>query len=335
VGIIANAALAVALLSHLEVSLIGRPFSARAGDRFEANQYMFGLGMATFGNVFFSGMPASISLARSRLNWSHNPATPITGILAGVFCTVLFVGCAPLIGHIPRSVMAALAMVLATEIVSRHYVRVILKTSYADAWVFIVTVLSGLLFRLDVALYIGAGLSIVFFLRRVGVPELSEYEFTDEGKLAALKEKQVRPNPDISIVHVEGDLFFGAAEIFLEQARHMTDDPNLKVIILRMVNAHHLDATCALAIEEFLRFARDNDRHVIVSGAHRAIYRVFRNSGLLTTIGRENFFMDTPSNPTLSTRHALKRAQTLLGGADANIRIYVNPAKSGSGGGGA
>jgi SulP family sulfate permease len=203
---------------------------------------------------------------------------------------------------------------------------VILRSSRADALVLITTIGAGLLFRLDVALYVGAGLSIVFFLRRVGVPELSEYGFNAEGQLAAVTDTGAR-TPDISIVHVEGDLFFGAAELFLEQARRVCEDPNLKVIVLRMKNAHHLDATCALAIEELLRFARDHDRHIIVSGAHRGIYRVFRNSGLLEMLGRENFFMDVPSNPTISTRNALKRAQRLLGGAEANIRIYVDPAK--------
>ena len=37
--------------------------------------------------------------------------------------------------------------------------------------------------------------------------------------------------------------------------------------------------------------------------------------------------MDVPSNPTLSTRNALKRAQELLGQKKANIRIYVDPTK--------
>jgi SulP family sulfate permease len=172
----------------------------------------------------------------------------------------------------------------------------------------------------------GAGISIIFFLKKVGTPELIEYDFNPEGELAELK-KEGRTTPDISIVHVEGDLFFGSAEIFLDQARRVCDDPNLKVIVLRMKNAHHLDATCAMAIEDLLRFARDHDRHIIVSGAHREIFRVFRNSGLLETLGRKNFFMDTPSNPTLSTRNALKRAQELLGQQKANIRIYVDPAK--------
>jgi SulP family sulfate permease len=181
---------------------------------------------------------------------------------------------------------------------------------------------------LDVALYLGAGLSILFFLRKVGVPEMTEFGFNEQGQLAAVTEKGSGRTPDISIVHVEGNLFFGAAEIFYEQARRVFEDPNLKIIVLRMKNAHHLDATCALAIEELLRFAREHDRHVIVSGAHREIYRVFRSSGLLELLGRENFFMHVPSNPTLSTRNALRRAQKLLGNKEANIRIYVDSARA-------
>ena len=326
IGVVASAAFATALVSHLEMSLIGRSYSARAGDRFDANQHMLGLGLVNLGNAFVAGMPASISLSLSRINWRMRAKTSLTGLLAALYCAALYAGAGPLFHLIPRPALSALAMVLATEIVSRHYLRVIFQSSKADAVVLAATIVAGLLFRLDVALYLGAGLSIIFFLRKVGVPELSEYGFTAEGHLAAVDSSTQR-NPDISIVHVEGDLFFGAAEIFLEQARRVCEDPNLKVIVLRMKNAHHLDATCALAIEELLRFARDHDRHIIVSGAHRAIYRVFRNSGLLEMISRENFFMDVPSNPTISTRNALKRAQRLLGGAEANIRIYVDQAK--------
>ncbi|MGH8017357.1 MAG: SulP family inorganic anion transporter [Opitutaceae bacterium] len=326
IGVIASTAFATALLSHLEASMIGRSYSARAGERFDANQTMLGLGLTNLGNALLAGMPSSISLSRSRINWRMRAATPMTGSLAALFCAALFAGVAPFLHYLPRPALSTLAMALATEIVSRHYLRVIFRSSRADAIVLIATIAAGLLFRLDIALYAGAGLSIVFFLRRVGVPELSEYGFTDEGHLAAMAGAE-RRNPDISIVHVEGDLFFGAAEIFLEQARRVCEDPNLKVIVLRMKNAHHLDATCALAIQELLRFARDHGRHIIVSGAHRQIYRVFKNSGLLEMLGRDNFFMDVPSNPTISTRNALKRAQKLLGGAEANIRIYVDPAK--------
>jgi len=330
-GVLANSAIALALLTLVEVSLIGRSFAARAGDHFDANQHMYALGATNLGNAVFSGMPASVSLSRSRVSRRFRAATPFAGVVAALCCAALFMLGIPVLAYVPVASLGALAMILATEIVSRHYVHVIVRSSAADATVLLVTLGAGLLFRLDVALYVGAGTSIVFFMRKVGVPELQEYGFNDQGQLAAVDQKVERPMPDISIVHVEGDLFFGAAEIFLEQMRRVCEDPNLRVIVLRVRNAHHLDATCALAIEEFLRFARAHDRHVIVSGAHREIYRVFRNSGLLRLLGRENFFMNSPSNPTIATRNALRRAQKLLGTKQANIRIYVDPTKKPAG----
>ncbi|MCD8482346.1 MAG: sodium-independent anion transporter [Verrucomicrobia bacterium] len=119
-------------------------------------------------------------------------------------------------------------------------------------------------------------------------------------------------------------MFFGSTELFVEQARQAIVDPDLKVVILRLKNAHHLDATCAIAIEELLNVLRSNNRHLLVSGARKDIYRVFKNSGLLDKLGRRNFFMEMPSNPTYSTRNALKRAQEILGQREADIRIFVD-----------
>lgn len=322
-GVIAQAALATALLTQVEVSMIGRAHAARAGDAYHADQQVYGLGMAQLANAFFSGMPASASLARSRVLRRQRAATPLANFFAALFCAALFLAVAPWVTFVPRAALAALAMMLATEVVSRHYVQVVVRSSPADATVLLATLAAGLIFRIDVALYLGTGLSILFFLRKVGVPEMTEFGFTDQGQLTAVTDAGAHRMPDISIVHVEGNLFFGAAEIFHEQARRVCEDPNLKVIVLRMKNVHHIDATAAMAIEDLLRFAHDNDRHIIVSGAHREIFRVFRNSGLLEQIGRENFFMHVPSNPTIATRNALKRAQQILGTREANVRIFV------------
>jgi len=319
--------LALALLSFLEASITGKTNAATTGGRFDGNQHMYALGLSNLASAFFSGMPVSGSFTRSRLNLARGAASPVAAILGGVFCGAIFLAARPLIPMVTSTVLAAVAIGIITTLYNRHTLTVIMRSSRSDGIVLVVTLGACCFLPLDAALYIGAGLSIVFFLKKVGVPELVEYAFNTEGQLAEMPSATRRPEPDISIVHVEGDLFFGAAEIFLDQARRVFEDPNLKVIVLRMKNAHHLDATCAMAIRQLLEFATKSDRHVIVSGAHRQIFRVFKNSGLLDLIGRRNFFMDVPSNPTLSTRNALKRAQELLGQKKANIRIYVDPAK--------
>ena len=90
-----------------------------------------------------------------------------------------------------------------------------------------------------------------------------------------------------------------------------------------------------LALEDLIRFMRTQDRHIIVSGATREVYKVLKHSGVLEEIqkgadrskGESNIFMTAPSNPNLSTRDALKRAQQLLGTRKAEVRIFYDPNK--------
>ena len=148
-------------------------------------------------------------------------------------------------------------------------------------------------------------------------------------------EKRERPIPAISIVHVEGDLFFGAAELFRTQIQRTISDPAIKVIILRLKNARHLDATSVMALEDLILFMRAKQLHLLVSGATHEVYRVLKKSGILDTLqagcnrdaGESNLFLNAPSNPNISTRDALKRAQILLGTDKADIRIFFEPPK--------
>jgi SulP family sulfate permease len=186
---------------------------------------------------------------------------------------------------------------------------------------------------LHVAIFIGVALSISLFLRKASHPYLVEYEFNDEGELREMGEKRKRPIPAISIVHVEGDLFFGAAELFRTQIQRTVSDPAIQVIILRLKNARHLDATSVMALEDLILFMRDSGLHLLVSGAPREVYRVLKKSGVLKTLqegcdrraGESNVFLSNPRNPNLSTRAALKRAQQLLGTKEADIRIFYDP----------
>ena len=109
--------------------------------------------------------------------------------------------------------------------------------------------------------------------------------------------------------------------------RRIVEDPNLKIVILKMRNAHHLDATSVFSLEELIINMRDLNRYLLVSEARKDVIRVLKNSGLMEIIGRENIFPDVTQNPTLSTVRALKRAQEILGDDKADISIFIDQAK--------
>lgn len=321
----ANAAFAVAFLSILESSSIAKTLAARSGDRVNINQQMLSIGFANVINAFGSGMAVSGSLTRSVLNFASGARTPIASMFSGLILIVGLFALGRYIEYIPRPALAALVIAVGISLINREQIRIMMRATHADATAFLVTLISGLLFSLDTAIYLGAAASIILFLHKVSKPDLEEIAFNESGELSAAPQKSKEQKPEISIVHVEGDLFFGSAEIFLDQTRLLVQDDRLKIIILRLRNARHLDATSALAVGDFIRFANKQGSHILVSGVQPAVETVLRRSGMMEVIGEENFFAYVAENPNISTRNALKRAQELLGGQKADITLFAKP----------
>jgi SulP family sulfate permease len=160
----------------------------------------------------------------------------------------------------------------------------------------------------------------VLFLHKAGTPSLSEHAFDDQGRLTQIVAANERNNPQVSIIHVEGDLFFGAADLFQDGIRRLAEDPNIRVFILRMKNARHLDATTVMALDQLLEHLQSQGRHLLISGVHGDVAAVLKRSGLVDKIGRENIF-PAEENPTLATKKALQRAQALIG-VKPELRVF-------------
>lgn len=333
-------AFAITFLACLENSLMSKTLASRTGDRADANQDMLSVGMANLASAIAGGMPASGSLNRSMLNYDSGAVTRFSSLFAGLYTlgfAVLIALAAgwglKLIDYVPQAALAGMVIVVSFSLFNLRHIKICLRSTSDDATVLILTFIATILAPLHVAIFIGVAISISLFLRKASCPFLAEYEFNEVGELREMGKAGERPIPAISIVHVEGDLFFGAAELFRTQIQRTISDPQLKVIILRLKNARHLDATSVMALEDLIHFMREKQLHLLVSGATEEVYRVLKDSGILATIqdgcnlelGESNVFLNSPSNPNISTRDALKRAQQLLGTDKADIRIFFDP----------
>jgi SulP family sulfate permease len=327
IQLLASPALAIALLCILEGISIGKSLAAKTGARLNANQAMFSIGMANISCAFFSGMPASGSLTRSSLSATSGGRSVLASYISGA---IVFIGAfvlGPYTRFIPQCTLAVLVIAIGISLLNKHAIRIVTRSTKSDAIVFGSTFISGLLMPLDMAIYIGVGISIILFLKKVARPEMIEYAFNQEGYLAEVETPEQRSTPEVSIVHVEGELFFGAADLFRDQMRRICEDPNLKIVVLKMRNAHNMDATAVMALEELLLYMAEKKRYLILSEVKTDLIRVLKNSGIYDTIEARNIFTDEPSNPTLSTAKALKRAKTHLGNTVANVSIYIDPVR--------
>lgn len=326
VSSVASISLVIAFLSVLEGTSIGKSLASRAGQKLDSNQEMLGIGFANIGCALYQGMPASGSLTRSQLNWASGAATPFASILSGLLCAVGAFTVGPYIKYIPVSALGVLVIAIGLSLINRRVIRVVWNATTSDRMVFLVTFAAALFIRLDFAIILGTGTSVLLFLRKAAQPELTEFIPDEAGALSPMKEADSQ-GVEISIVHVEGDLFFGASELFRDQMRRVCEKASLKVVLLKMRNAYHLDATSVLALEELVRYMKENDRILLVSEVREESMRIITNSGLGEIIGDENIFPEDPDNPTLATARALRRGTQFIGARDANVRIYLGKSR--------
>ncbi|MDA1078505.1 MAG: SulP family inorganic anion transporter [Verrucomicrobia bacterium] len=325
--LILSTALAVCMLCLLEGLSIGKSLSARAGGRIDTNQETFSIGMGNLGCAFFSGMPASGSLTRSTLSVASGAKSNLANLITGM---IIFLGVfllSDLVQFVPICALATLVIFIGLSLVKIRQIQTVTFATRSDGFAFAVTLLVGLVFSLQLAIFAGVITSILLFLRKVAHPQLVEYGYTEEGTLAEASVYTKRAQPEVFIVHVEGELFFAAADLFYEQIRRVGEDPNQKVLVLKMLNAHHMDATSVLALEELLEYLKEKDCHVILCELRKDCLRILKNSGVLARMNRRNIFPYIPSNPTLSTAKAIRRAKTLIEGGSAKVTIVAEEKK--------
>ena len=314
-------AVAIAILGMLEAASITKGLAAKSGQKIEPNQELVGMGAANLACALFGAVPGSSSFARSSVNYQSGAVSQMSSMMSSVIVLVVLLFVTPVFNYIPVAALAAHLVRVGFKMLNRHQIRVALRSTRADAVVFVVTLCSCLLLKLDTAIYVGIGVSLAFFLQKTSTPSLVEYGINASGNLAEIRDPGKRTDPQISIIHVEGELFFGAADLFQEEVRRMAEDPNVRVFILRMKNARHLDASTVIALESLHDYLRQTGRLLIISGSNPDVTGVLRRSGLMDQLGRENLF-PAEANPTAATRRALLRAQAFLAGESPEVRLF-------------
>ncbi|MCG8527879.1 MAG: SulP family inorganic anion transporter [Opitutales bacterium] len=324
IGKLAPGAFAISFLSLLESSSITKTLASQSGDTVDTNQQMMSMGIANLGCSLFGGMPISGSLTRSTLNYKSGAKTPVSSMFSALILASAFLLLAPHVGKIPQASLAALVIMVGVSLFNRKNIRFALGTTRQDLIVFALTFGTGLIFPLNTSIFIGVIASMLLFIQKAGRPDLVEYSLGSNGLTNTPYKKN---RGQIALLHVEGDLFFASSDLFLNQARNLSQNKCLKVIVLRLRNAHNLDATCAMALEQFVQYTKEKKRNLIITGAHREVYEILDKSGLLELIGKANVFKDDPNNPTLSTSLALKRATQLVGD-ELELKLFVSDKSS-------
>lgn len=297
-------AVSIAMLAAIESLLSARVAAGMVGPdgrpsgTYSPDRELTGQGLASVAAGLFGGMPATGAIARTAVNVRSGARTRLSAIVHALVLLAIIYLAAGLVGKIPLAVLAGILMVTATRMVSMHTVTAVLRSTRADAFVFVLTALITVAFDLIVAIEIGLVAAALFTLRKFA-------------SLSGVKREEIpgarEPGDEhIAILRLDGAMFFGAAERVLQEISQVKD---IQVAIIRLSQVRMLDATGAHTLVEVIAALELRGVTVLLKGVQPQHLELVTNVGVIRSLRHhKHLFTSLPEAVEHARSHVRRNA---------------------------
>ena len=160
-------ALSFTLLGAIESLLSAVVADGMTGRRHRSNMELVAQGVANVGSGLFGGFCVTGTIARTATNVRAGAQGPVAGMAHSAFLLVFVLVAAPLAGFVPLAALAAVLAVVAWDMVEKPAIRVLLRASWGDAAVLLVTFGLTIFRDLSTAIVVGFALGAMLFINRM------------------------------------------------------------------------------------------------------------------------------------------------------------------------
>ena len=284
-------AFTVAMLGAIESLMSAVVADRMAGDRHNPNVELIAQGAANIASPIFGGLPATGAIARTATNIRSGARTPMSGVIHALTLLLVLLVAAPLAGHIPMAVLAAILLVVSWNMGEWHEIPKLLKLTKTDISVWLVTFALTVFADLTIAVEVGMILAAILFIRRVAATttvSMVTPEYVESGRSHILQDKDIPPY--VAIFRIHGPFLFGGTD----KIELITDriDELPSIVIVRLRNMTAIDATGVHALEDLAARLRASGRTLLLCGAREQPAAVMRDAELHLHVGEHNICLD-------------------------------------------
>ncbi len=289
IGHLSTGALAVAAIGLVEATSIARSIASQSGERLNSNQEFVGQGMANIAAGLFSGYPASGSFNRSALNLEAKARSPMSNVFASLFVLIATLALGPLVAFVPRAALAGVLIVGAYGMIDRKEMQRIWRGARGDTLIMIVTLSATLLLPLQFAVLSGILMSLAYYLLKTSMPQVRSV-VPDEHFRHWIFQPSKPVCPQLGVVDILGDLYFGAASHIEESVRALqAQHPTQRYLLLRMQSVDHCDISGIHALESILRLYRERGGDVYFTRVRESVLKLMKSTAFFRDVGADHF----------------------------------------------
>ena len=287
--------LVVTMLALTEAVSISRAIAVKSEQRIDGNQEFIGQGISNVIGSFFSSYASCGSFNRSGVNYAAGARTPLATVYASIALILILLMVAPLASYLPTAAMAGILFLVAWGLIDFHHIFSILRTSRSETVILFVT-LFGTLVNLEEGIFFGILLSLTIYLYRVSKPNIVPVvPAKEEGAYHFVNAEDHPQCPQLSMVRVNGAIFFGAVDHVQNSLMHIDEvNPLQKSVLVVAGGINFVDVAGAEMLAQEARRRRKMGGGLYFYRCKDEIYHFMRKSDKLDDIGVGGFF------PTMS-----------------------------------
>lgn len=259
------------LLGAIESLLSAMVADGMSGTLHRSNMELVAQGVANMGAALFGGFCVTGTIARTATNVRAGAHGPVAGMAHAGFVLAFMLIAAPLAGYIPLPALAGLLGIVAWNMIERHEMLALIRSSRGDALVLIVTFLVVVFRDLAEGIVLGFALGGLVFIRHMA-------------EMTALREGAPHPQDidpqarDVVTYHLRGAVFFGSVARLGSLLDRIAQHP--RAVLLDVSEVGFVDSTGARMILQLAQKLARRGGRLIVLGAAARLEQAMRAQGL-------------------------------------------------------
>jgi sulfate permease, SulP family len=257
------------------------------GRRHRSNCELVAQGFANIGSALFGGICVTGTIARTATNVRAGARGPVSGMLHSVFLLLFMLIAAPLASYIPLAALAAVLVVVASNMAEKQEFMTLIRSSWGDALVLLATFLLTIFRDLTEGILVGFALGAVIFINRMaqmtgieaGAPLAVEDrpDFAEDSARVPYDAK-LGADKDVLVYRITGAFFFGAASTVGTVLDSIADQR--KAFVVDFSAVPFLDSTAANAMSRVAAKAKRQGIKLFITGARPSVRRALLTHGV-------------------------------------------------------
>jgi SulP family sulfate permease len=252
----------------------------------DSDKELVGQGIGNLVAGFAGGIPGAGATIRTLANVQAGGRTPLSGIIHAMVLLAIVLGMSPLVAHIPSAALAGILVKVGIDVIDWRYIKRMHRAPRIDLVLTLVVLLLTVFVNVITAVGVGVILASLVFVKEMADVQVNAIRTISDPDHETLFDEATatlyrQHREKLMFLHLSGLISFGAANNLV---RRFTTVGEYEVLIIDLLDVPHVDGSAALALEQVIDHAIDQNRHVIIVGMTYAVARLLGRLGALNRV---------------------------------------------------